>query len=210
MQSSVRESPDRKRLRAYGLAARYGPLPRGDQRSASRRHHRPRSPTRDAAAATALSPGPETAGRGFVIRITIETIQHENQRYPTAGDWLFLGDTELRIRVSHLGDWKKELLVAVHELVEAALCRSRGISEETVTLFDKDHADALEGQRCPCESVGGCDDRPLGHCNLGAEPGDNAAAPYRAEHFFATSVERLLAAELGVDWLEYDKTVEAL
>ena len=38
----------------------------------------------------------------------------------------------------------------------------------------------------------------------------NVNAPYRKEHFFATNLERLLAAELKVDWFEYDRYVDAL
>ena len=40
--------------------------------------------------------------------------------------------------------------------------------------------------------------------------GDNVNAPYRKEHFFATNLERLFASELGVDWFEYDRYVDAL
>lgn len=35
-------------------------------------------------------------------------------------------------------------------------------------------------------------------------------APYRKEHFFATSLERLFSAELDVDWQEYERFVDAL
>jgi len=43
-----------------------------------------------------------------------------------------------------------------------------------------------------------------------SEPGDSELAPYYAEHQFATAIERRLAAELGVNWDHYDKTVTAL
>jgi hypothetical protein len=39
---------------------------------------------------------------------------------------------------------------------------------------------------------------------------DMIRAPYNKEHVFATSIEKLVAAELGVDWDEYDKTVNSL
>lgn len=42
------------------------------------------------------------------------------------------------------------------------------------------------------------------------EPGDDARAPYQREQFFATNLERLLAAELGVEWFAYDRLVEGL
>ena len=42
------------------------------------------------------------------------------------------------------------------------------------------------------------------------EPGDAPDAPYRREHLFATNIERLLAAELGVDWAVYEAYVDSL
>jgi hypothetical protein len=43
-----------------------------------------------------------------------------------------------------------------------------------------------------------------------AEPGDHPGAPYHAEHMFASKVEEMLAKQLGVDWLEYERAIEAL
>ena len=125
------------------------------------------------------------------MRITIETIPHADQRYPTVGDWLFIGEppTELRIRVSGMDDWRMEALVAVHELVEALLCRARGIDEEAVTAWDK----AFEPKR-----------------RRQIEPGDHPLAPYHREHQSATAIERLLCAEFGIDWAEYESKVDAL
>jgi hypothetical protein len=122
----------------------------------------------------------------------IETIPHESQRYPTVGDyWLDENGVE-QIRVSEMTDWRYEVLVAVHEIVEMALTRQRGIAEQSITEFDvKFEQDKGKGL-------------------LTGEAGDNLNAPYRKEHFFATNLERLFAAELGVDWFEYDRYVDAL
>lgn len=125
------------------------------------------------------------------MNIRIETIPHNAQNYDTVGDWRFDRKGNLIIRVSEMGNWKYEILVAVHELMEVALCKDRGISTEKVDRFDK----AFEASR-----MAGNED----------EPGDDPKSPYRNEHFFATSVERLFAAELKVDWKEYDKAVNAL
>ena len=125
------------------------------------------------------------------MRIIIETIPHSDQAYPTVGDWRRDADGTLRIRVSEeIGD-KHALLVAVHELVEVALCEDRGITTQAVDDFDK----AYEAARRP----GNFD-----------EPGDDPAAPYRKEHFFATNIERLVAAELNVDWQKYDEAINDL
>ena len=42
------------------------------------------------------------------------------------------------------------------------------------------------------------------------EPGDDPTAPYHREHCFATAVERMLIAALGVSWADYDQAVESL
>ena len=125
------------------------------------------------------------------MKIIIETIPHQSQPYPTVGDWRRDAEGTLRIRVSEeIGD-RHALLVAVHELVEVALCEARGITTQAVDDFDR----VFEANRPP----GNFD-----------EPGDAAAAPYRREHFFATNIERLLAAELGVDWPAYTAAVNQL
>lgn len=132
------------------------------------------------------------------MKIEIETIPHQAQRYPTPGDWFFtnlVGEGEiLHIRVSKLSDWRREVLMAVHELIETVLCKHRGITQEQVDKFDMD----FEKRRA------------AGILEEDAEPGDDPAAPYRKEHFFATNIEALLSAELGVDFSDYSREVQAL
>ncbi len=124
--------------------------------------------------------------------IIIRVIPHKAQRYETVGDWYFSEDmSKLFVLVSDTGNVLFNYLVAFHEQTEAMLCMKRGISEKAITEFDI----AFEKKR------------PLGNLE---EPGDSPEAPYRKEHFFATTVERLMAAELGVDWGEYDATLYAL
>lgn len=126
------------------------------------------------------------------MKIQIETIPHDAQRYPTVGDyWADSGGVE-QIRVSSMPDWRYEALVAVHELVEMVLVKQRGISEQAITEFDIGFEQAREAG------------------TVRGEPGDDPRAPYQREHFFATNLERLLAAELGVDWFEYDTLVDGL
>jgi hypothetical protein len=125
------------------------------------------------------------------MKIHVETIPHSEQRYPTVGDY-WSADGVQHIRVSHMVDWRYEVLVAMHELVEMALTRHRGISEPRITEFD------LEFERSREQGRGF------------SEPGDHPDAPYRKEHFFATNIERLFAAELDVDWFVYDEYVESL
>ncbi len=125
------------------------------------------------------------------MRITIETIAHEQQRYQTCGDWYYDEEGNLTIRVSQLSDWRREALIAVHELVEVLLCKHDGVTQESVDIFDKQ----FEATRAPDNFD---------------EPGDDPSAPYVKQHCVATGIERLLAAQLGVNWKEYEKELDRL
>ena len=121
---------------------------------------------------------------------SIEVIDHKAQRYPTVGDWIEFPNGELVVRVSDTGNWKYDLLVGIHELVEAALCRARGVEQAEVDAFDM----SFEKHRTPEDG----------------EPGDDPRAPYQREHRFAENIERLVAHELGVNWQDYDNTIAGL
>lgn len=123
-------------------------------------------------------------------KVTIEVIPHDQQAYSTTGDWRWNGD-ELNIYVSNMGDWRYNMLVAVHELSEVMLCKHHGVSQESVDKFD------IQYEK----------DRPDGDLS---EPGDDPRAPYASEHCLATAVERLLAPSLDVKWKEYEDANNAL
>ncbi len=119
------------------------------------------------------------------MKIIIETIPQKNQRYLTVGDYWDETDGTKRIAISEMGDWRYAVLVAVHELIESAICETRGISEPDIAAFDVEHPE------------------------LG-DPGRDERAPYHREHMFADCVERLLARELGVNWEQYDAMCDAV
>ena len=125
-----------------------------------------------------------------MTKITIEVIPHSQQRYETAGDWQWDGEN-LSIKVSDMGDWRYNAAVAVHELVEVLLCKNDGVAQEAVDKFD------IEFEK----------NRTAGDMS---EPGDDPTAPYHRQHCFATSVERMLIAALGIPWKQYDDAVNAL
>ena len=132
------------------------------------------------------------------MNIEIETIPHKDHRYPTVGDWFYAHETadtpKLIIRVSDLGDWRREALVAVHELIECLICKHDGVTQEAVDAFDKQfEKDRAEGKHSETE-----------------EPGDSAEAPYRRQHGVASGVERILAAALDVNWNAYADQIESL
>lgn len=128
-------------------------------------------------------------------------IPHKSHRYPTCGDWLVCANNVISVRVSKLGNAQYEMLVAIHELIEATLCAHAGIHDDDVTAFDA----AYECARAAgVPALCGC--MPTAT----SEPGDDIHAPYRVQHQRATRVERMLAAELGVSWEDYEAAIEAL
>jgi hypothetical protein len=131
------------------------------------------------------------------MKFVLETIPHDKQRYETVGDWIpnesedGSGGT---IRVSDMGNDDYAFMVGIHEMIKFYLCSKKGVTDETVTAFDTQYeADREKGLHGPDE-----------------EPGDDPGAPYKSEHFFATTIERQLCDKLGIDWNEYDKTVMSL
>ena len=117
-----------------------------------------------------------------MLNINIKTIEHSKHRYSTLGDY-YTKDNQDIILVSEMSNSKYEVLIAIHELVELVLTRDRGISEECITKWDIEHLE-LE------------------------EPGDHVDAPYHREHMFASKIEKMLADELGIDWIEYNKMLD--
>jgi hypothetical protein len=127
------------------------------------------------------------------MEISVKTIAHKNQPYDTVG-YYSTHQGMIFVTVSDMKNEDYAFLVAMHELTEAYLTNKRGITGEDITFFDEMFE--LEINK--------------GLHSDTAEPGDDDRAPYKKEHFFATNIERLIAAELGVDWNEYDKAVQNL
>jgi hypothetical protein len=117
-----------------------------------------------------------------VLNVKIKTIPKEKHR-PCA----YLGDyyykrRQLIVAVSEMGNKNLEMIVAIHELVEAHLCEQRGISFDEIDKFDERY----QGD---------------------GEPGDDPKAPYHTQHKVAIEVERILLNHLGIGWQEYNDTI---
>lgn len=125
------------------------------------------------------------------MNITIKTIPHDQQRYETVGDWWFTPTGDIEIRVSDMGNPQYEFLVAYHEQCEVMMCINEGITVEEVDAFD------IEFEKNRAE-------------DNADEPGDDPKAPYRKQHFAATTLERQMAANLGVDWKLYEEAIYSL
>ncbi len=129
--------------------------------------------------------------------IDVRVIDHAQQRYATVGDWRWApasyGD-ELVVRVSRCGDWRYEVLIAVHEIIEAFWCRGNNVRTRQVDDFDELWEAETTAGRHPPE----------------AEPGDDLRCPYYTGHQIASIVERTLAVALGVKWGTYEAATTAL
>lgn len=124
------------------------------------------------------------------MNICVKIVDESQHRPGISGaDWFFDAKGDLQVRVSKLSDWRREMCLAFHEAIEAVLCRFRGVSQQAVDAFDE-HYDQTHAS------------------DLNA--GDDPLAPYAREHTLATSVERMLAAELYVQWKEYDDELAAI
>lgn len=125
-----------------------------------------------------------------MLDIEIKTIPHGKQRYDTVGDWYY-HNGKLLVFISAMGDWRKEISIAVHELIECFSCKSAGIDAKDVDKFDM----AYEANRKEGEYK---------------EPGDSPHAPYHEQHVFATNIERLFVQQLDLEWGEYEDAINLL
>lgn len=103
-------------------------------------------------------------------------------KYPTLDDWYY-SPLETRVPIIDTGDVDINFLLFVHGLVEAHLCRKRGIKSRDVERYDAAHLDA-------------------------DEPGELPDAPYYREHQQATDVEKILCQMLNISWEAYKQTLK--
>jgi hypothetical protein len=116
--------------------------------------------------------------------IIIKVIPESEMRPEVNGaDWFFDAQGNLQVRVSPMSDPRYEILLAIHEAVEAIMCRHNGVTVAAVDKFDQEYDKTH---------------------TFDLNAGDDPKAPYKKEHTFATAIERILAGVLEVDWKTYD------
>ena len=120
----------------------------------------------------------------------LQTIPHQDQRYETAGDWGYGPTGILTVSVSDTGTEDYNFLLALHELVEAYLCKRANISVDAVEGFD------IPFLMNPSTSH--------------LEPGDSPESPYHRQHTQAEIVERVMCEILDRDWASYSESIEKL
>ncbi len=121
-------------------------------------------------------------------KIEMQVIPHQEQRYDTLGD--YWEDAEgWHFRVSDMGDWRYNFSVLLHEFIEYAIMKHKGITEEEVLAFD----------------LSVKPDSPYVD-----DPGFDPAAPYHEEHVYADCMERLIAPKLGMNFMDPWKAASTL
>lgn len=129
------------------------------------------------------------------MEIRIKTLPNDKMRIPGGvGDYWYDNEGVLQVRVVDMGNEFMEKSVAVHELIEEALTKRRGLSEPEIQAFD-DYYDQRQ---------------KMGLVPKDTEPGHDPAAPYRNEHCFAESVEMAMFALAGVSWKEYEDKINSI
>lgn len=127
------------------------------------------------------------------MKILIETIPHDKQRYRTCGDW-YEKDGVFHIRVSEEMGQDSCFLVAVHELIEWYLAMKRGVRELDVDNFD------IQYEK----------ERDEGKHGATEEPGFDPSCPVFNEHVCADAFEKLLCQQLNIRWNIHEDNVNRL
>ena len=128
----------------------------------------------------------------MALNIIIRTAPERLVRAHQSGDWTY---TERTILASVMEDTyppQSELIIGIHEVIEAFLCRKMGITDAEVVAFDEKY------ER----------ERAQGQHPEDAEPGDAEDCPYRIPHQAATHVERAACHALDVSWIEHESVVQ--
>jgi len=133
------------------------------------------------------------------MNFAFEIIAHRDQRYPTAGDYIWRKGAWI-FRVSRMKDRRYCWLVFLHELIEWAIATRQGVRQGAIDRFDiaYENARSLGMKKAACG------------CEIQDEPGDDPHCPVFKAHQVATKCERLIAEALGVDWEKYNEAVESL
>jgi hypothetical protein len=122
----------------------------------------------------------------MIRRIVWARKAHNLQRYDTIGDWEHEPTSgALTVTTSILPDFRSELAVAIHEIVEALACTSVGVLAQEVDAFDMGE----EGSKL-------------------ADPGSSPAAPYHSQHMLALEIEKLACRLLQLEWQDHEFNCE--
>lgn len=125
-------------------------------------------------------------------KIVIEFIPHDQQRYPTLGDYWIDKDGNWQLRISEIPDLRSKIAVALHELFEMGSVVHNEIPIESIDAFDMMFEKEREEGRHP-------------EC---AEPGYDSRSPYWSHHFNAEMIERHFCMHNGLIWNQHEENCE--
>lgn len=126
-----------------------------------------------------------------MLDIQIKTVPKRLVRAEQSGDWWYNHDRIIGAVMEGVYPPDNELMIGIHEVIEAWLCRKLGITDEEVVKFDT----MYEAER------------KTGKHKNSDEPGDDPRSPYRLPHMAATHVERAVGSALNVQWTEHERLV---
>lgn len=154
------------------------------------------------------------------MNVKIEIIPHNQQRYPTVGDWFFApilacSNCGLETRIG--GELPPPLVCPVcqkpHEkskIEEGLVIRVSKLSDWRYEMLVAIH-ELAEVLMCKHDGVSqelvdafDKDFEAKRTEDNEDEPGDEPDAPYVKQHCLATGIERIMAAHLGVSWKNYE------
>jgi hypothetical protein len=118
------------------------------------------------------------------VKSIIVTIPHNWQEYKTCGNYKWI-DNLLIVFVSETGNEDYNILITLHEFLEAYISSKRGVKESDIMEFDIAHLDS-------------------------DEPGSLLDAPYYKEHQFAEGIERIMCNEMDIPWHTYSEVIDGL
>lgn len=126
------------------------------------------------------------------MEIHIKTIPNDKMRIMGGvGDYWYDNEGVLQVRVVDMQNEFYEKMVVIHELIEEAITKKKGLLEPDIQAFDEYYEKRREMGLVPEDS----------------EPGFDKSAPYVMEHTLATAVEMQMCALSGESWADYDRFV---
>lgn len=134
------------------------------------------------------------------MRINIEIIPPEQQRYDTAGDWWVDENGVLQVRASEMKDPRYSNLIVIHELVEVLV----ETVKRQVDLVPPKHLILMTDRFDQAYE----DDRSVDDDT--SEPGYNPGCPVYEGHMIASAIEHLAAMLMTVDYNDYQKAISDL
>lgn len=120
-----------------------------------------------------------------IIPMSQMTIKN-GAKVTTCGTWWEDGDV-LEVRLAQMCDWRYEVAVLFHELIEFFWCQRRGIKTQPCDDFDEWFERQYE----------------LGKYPKTAESGFHKDCPYRGGHVWGSRFERVVTFILACSWKKY-------